>query len=59
MRINLSVAPQSGSFQAKFEEIMRLIGWSRGALAISDCGDYYLNQDANRHWDAFLQNIIG
>lgn len=56
MKELLEANPKAGSLQAEFEEIMKLIGWNKGALAISECGSYYLNQDVNFHFVAFCEN---
>lgn len=58
MPFPLTAKPHAGSFQAQFEALMALIGWNRGALAISDCGSYYVNRDVQMHYDAFCQNML-
>lgn len=52
----LHPTPLPGSAQEQFEYIMRLIGWSAGALAIDLNGDYYLNHDVHMHWQAYMVN---
>lgn len=56
MKLELVTAPVPGSKQAEFEEIMKLIGWTLGALAISRCGTFYVNRDVELHWQKFLSN---
>ena len=52
----LVASPKAGSLQAEFESIMMLIGWSRGAMSISEDGEYYLSHDVNMHFQCFISN---
>lgn len=54
----LEASPKAGSLQAEFEEIMRLVGWNKGALAISERGSYYLSRDVQLHFEAFCANKL-
>jgi len=52
----LEVQPKNGTYQAEFERIMKLIGWSGGTLAIAADGSHYLNHEVNMHFKAFQMN---